>query len=182
MIRPALAKAQTKTKDMTSLLEVYNEENATAPPYGQAHPARRILVVEDDEAIRRFSTRELSRSGYQVDAAEDGAVAWDTLQLHDYDLVVTDNNMPKVTGVGLLKMLRAARMDVPVIMVSGAVPTEELNRYPSLRLAATLSKPFSDSELLLTVRKVLRTIDSARGQMVPLFNTQARSPAERLCL
>ena len=51
-----------------------------------------------------------------------------------------------------------------------------------MRLAATLLKPFSNSELLLTLRKVLRAIDSAREQMVPLINTQARSPAERLCL
>jgi two-component system chemotaxis response regulator CheY len=91
-----------------------------------------------------------------VDAAEDGAVAWEVLHTGIYDLLITDNNMPKVTGVELVKKLRAARMALPVILVSAAIPTEELNRHPWMQLAATLLKPFSNDELLDTVKKVLR--------------------------
>ena len=90
----------------------------------RSHPAKptprhRILVVEDDADIRQLNTEALSQCGYHVDAAQDGAVAWDTLQASRYDLMVTDNDMPKVTGVELLKKLHAARLAVPVIMATG---------------------------------------------------------------
>ena len=74
-----------------------------APLHGETNPRQRILVVEDDAAIRRLNTEILTYSGYHVDAAEDGAVAWDALQQNNYDLMVTDNDMPKVTGVEFIR-------------------------------------------------------------------------------
>ena len=71
-------------------------------------PLRRILVVADDGDIRRLNTEALTHYGYRVDAAQDGAVAWDTLQQNGYDLMVTDNELPEVTGIDLLKKLYAA--------------------------------------------------------------------------
>src|SRR5688572_5853988 len=102
--------------------------NATAASASsRTNSLRRILVVDDDPDIRQQSTEVLIHHGYHVDAAEDGAVAWDTLQVNGYDLVVTDHKMPKVTGVELVGMLRAARMALPVILISGAMPKDELN-------------------------------------------------------
>jgi DNA-binding response OmpR family regulator len=129
-------------------------------------PIHRILVADDDESVRGSIADTLIRSGYHVDAAEDGAAAWDTLQLRDYDLLVTDNNMPKVSGLDLVKKLRSARMALPVILVSGAIPTEELNRHPWLQLAATLAKPFTRDELVATVANALRAL-SDRSQLAP---------------
>jgi len=122
--------------------------------------------VDDDVSIRRLIAHELARSGYQVDSAEDGDVAWDILQLGNYDLLVTDNNMPKVSGVDLVKKLRFARMALPVILISAVMPTEELNRHPWLQLAATLAKPFTSDELVATVGDALRAT-SDRGQIAP---------------
>jgi DNA-binding response OmpR family regulator len=139
-------------------------------------------VVDDDADARQQSTEVLIRHGYQVDAAEDGAVAWNTLQRNPYDLVVTDHNMPKVTGVELVKKLRAARMAHPVILVSGAIPTEELNRHPCLQLAATLLKPYTADELLLAVKEVLRVASGARESVTLPYSQQARPPAEGLRL
>ena len=142
----------------------------------------RILVVDDDIAVRQLSTEVLIHSGYDVDAAQDGAVAWDALQLNSYDLLVTDHNMPKVTGVELVKKVRSARMALPVILASGAMPTEELNQHPWLQLAATLLKPFTGDELLDTVQKVLRTTDGAREQIGPLPIWQSQPSADVLTL
>jgi YesN/AraC family two-component response regulator len=64
-----------------------------------------------------------------VDTAEDGEFGWEALQAKNYDLLITDNNMPKVSGLELVKKLRSARMALPVILASGAMP-EELNRLP----------------------------------------------------
>jgi DNA-binding response OmpR family regulator len=135
-------------------------ESASVPPQSQTSPPHRILVVEDDIFIRQLSTEVLIHSGYEVDAAADGAAAWQALNTDSYDLMITDNNMPKVSGVELLKKLRAARMALPVIMATGALPKEEFTRYPWLQPDATLLKPYTVAEMLRTVKKVLREADS----------------------
>jgi len=130
----------------------------------QTRPPHRILVVDDDVSLRQFSTELLTRSGYKVDDAEDGAAAWEALSADSYDLMITDNAMPHLTGVQLLKKLHATRMALPVIMATGQLPEEEFTQYPWLQPAATLLKPYTVEKLLGTVRVVLRAVGSARGQ------------------
>jgi DNA-binding response OmpR family regulator len=139
-------------------------EPASAQARCGTNPPHRILVVDDDVDIRQVNAEVLILSGYQVDVAEDGAAGWEALHANSYDLLITDNNMPKISGVELVKKLRSARMALPVILASGAMPAEELN----LQLAATLRKPFTGDELLGTVNKVLRATNSAREQTEPL--------------
>ncbi len=136
------------------------------------HPPARILVVDDNPDIRRLNTEVLLESGYRVDAAEDGAVAWSALQLFDYDLLITDNQMPTVTGVELIKKLRSEDMTLPVVLMSGTMPTEEINENPWLEIQATLLKPYSVRELLRTVRKVLRGKDQMYPPGTVPFNWQ----------
>jgi len=131
-------------------------ERDGAPLQSQTSPPYRILVVEDDSSIRQLNSRALKRSGYEVDAAEDGAAGWEALNTDSYDLLITDNVMPRVTGVELLKKLRFCRMALPVIMATGSLPEAEFTRYPWLRPAAALLKPYTIAEMLRTVKKVLR--------------------------
>lgn len=119
------------------------------------NPPPRILLVDDDEAICRINADVLAAAGYNVDAAEDGAAAREAINSENYDLVITDNKMAKVTGVELLKMLRGARMVLPVIMASGSLPTGPFATRPWLQPAATLLKPYTLEALLTTVRQVL---------------------------
>ena len=142
----------------------------------------RILVVDDDFSIRELGAVVLSASGYQVDTAEDGEAGWEALHASSYDLLITDNTMPKVSGVELVKNMRSARMTMPVVLASGAIPSEAVNRNSSLQIAATLLKPFTGDELLGTVKKVLRETDSAREQMepMPIWQSQRSSDALRL--
>jgi two-component system, cell cycle response regulator CpdR len=112
---------------------------------------RRILVVEDDDDIRRFNAEALTGSGYHVEAAVDGAAGWEALNADRYDLLITDNSMPNLSGIELIKKLNDARMAVRVILASGVSHAEESD----LRVAATLPKPFTLDELLGTVKKVL---------------------------
>jgi two-component system, cell cycle sensor histidine kinase and response regulator CckA len=121
----------------------------------------RILVVDDDISIRRLSTEMLIRSGYQVDAAADGAAGWKALQGNSYDLVITDNFMPKMTGVEMVKKLHAAGMKLPVIMATAMLPQEEFVSHPWLRAVTTLLKPFRANELLSAVKKILASNVSA---------------------
>jgi DNA-binding response OmpR family regulator len=129
-------------------------------PQRKTNPTKRILVVDDEPLSRQLNTEVLINSGYRVDAAEDGAVAWQSLNTDSYDLLITDNDMPKVSGVGLLKKLRAARMALPVIMATGTFPKEEFIQYPWLQPAATLLKPYTMGELMGTVEKVLHKLST----------------------
>ncbi len=148
-------------------------------PIGHEPDARpRILVVEDDAAIRQGNSDVLTHSGYQVDAAEDGAAAWEALQLMNYDLMVTENDMPRVTGVELIQKIQAARLALPVIMATGALPDEE---FISLRLALpakTLLKPYTFNELLTAVKEVLRAARDSLGEIPPSPNWQVPPQAD----
>jgi DNA-binding response OmpR family regulator len=134
-------------------------EASVTPAQNTAPYPRRILLVDDEPLIRQLYTELLNDPDYEVDTAENGVVAWDALQLKGYDLLITDNEMPQVSGIELVKKLRAAQMALPVIMISGTMPTAELNRHPELHVAATLPKPFNIIEFTDMVKKVLGTVD-----------------------
>jgi two-component system cell cycle sensor histidine kinase/response regulator CckA len=135
-------------------------------PSMASESAHRILVVEDDMSIRQLTTEMLIRSGYRVDAAADGAAGWEALQAQRYDLLITDNFMPKVTGIEMVKKVHAARMKLPVIMATAILPEEEFIRHPWLQAITTLIKPFRATELLSTVQKVLAAGDRASRESI----------------
>gem|GEM_PF-3906823 len=116
---------------------------------------QRILLVEDDASLRAFYSDALRNTGYSVEVAEDGAVGWDVLQQavrarKNFDLVITDNNMPKLSGIGLINKIRAHGLDLQIILASGTVP----ENVQGLQLAAVLPKPFSMDQLVQTVAEV----------------------------
>lgn len=144
-------------------------ELTTSPSQFQSSAPYRVLVVDDDISIRRLNAEVLTQSGYEVDAAEDGVAAWETLQVNGYDLMITDQRMPKLGGIDLLKKLRAARMALPVIMATGTIPEAMFACQPWLRPAAVLLKPYTIPELLGAVRQVLSTTDYPPEQINALL-------------
>ena len=144
----------------------------------QTNLARRILLVDDEGDLLLLAAKFLERSGYEVETAADGADGWEALSTEHYDLLITDNEMPNVSGVELLKKLRAARMTLPVIMATGNVPALEFTRYPWIQPAAMLLKPYAIAELLGTVKTVLHAADGARvRQTAPPPEWHKRTPA-----
>jgi DNA-binding response OmpR family regulator len=133
---------------------------------------RRILVAEDEPAIRRFNFEVLIRSGYRVDAAEDGDSAWQTLNAGGYDLLITDNDMPKVTGIELLQKVHAAHLALPVIMTTGKPPCEIFIQFPWLQPAFTLLKPYTGAEFLYAVQQVLPFITDPLIPVAPHLKKQ----------
>ena len=146
------------------------EDSSAASNLEQSNSSRRILVVDDDNDVRQLSVDVLIDSGYEVEAAKDGAAGWEALQTYDFDLVITDNKMPRMTGIDMLERLRAARMTVPVIMATSHLPTHEFASKPWLRPDATLQRPFSNDDLLETVKRVLRGYDSYSAHINLLFS------------
>lgn len=117
--------------------------------------AHRILVIDDNNYMRKFCVDVLTDSGFEVNAVADGAAGWEELQFNNYDLIITDNIMPKMTGIEMLEKMRFARMSVPVIMVTGYLPTQVFAHKPWLKPDAMLERPFSSNDLLQTVKDVL---------------------------
>jgi DNA-binding response OmpR family regulator len=130
-------------------------------------------VVDDEPDIRRLNAEVLESSGYHVDTAEDGLAGWKALHAvrhapESYALLITDHDMPGLSGLALVKKLRAARIALPVIMATGTLPTNDLlTRYPWLQPVATLIKPYSIEQLLGTVEKVLRATASPGEGIAP---------------
>ena len=112
-------------------------------------------MVDDEPSIRQLVTNSLARAGYRVDSAADGALAWEALQVRRYDLLITDNFMPKITGIELVKKIRGKSSTLPVVMATGSFPAEELERHPWLGISDILLKPFTIEQILKTVKKVL---------------------------
>jgi two-component system alkaline phosphatase synthesis response regulator PhoP len=116
----------------------------------------RILVVEDDGAIRRGLVDALTFSGYKALEAADGKAGLETAISAEIDLVLLDVLMPKMDGFTVLKELRKAKPALPVIVLTAR--GEEQDRVRGLRDGADdyVVKPFSATELLARVEAVLR--------------------------
>jgi DNA-binding response OmpR family regulator len=147
-------------------------ESAIASIRDRANSHQRILVVDDDRDTRQLSIDVLNGSGYNVDAAKDGAAGWEALQNNSYNLVITDNKMPRMTGLEMIEKLRSATMTLPVIMATRYLPTHEFVRRPWLKPDAALERPFSNEALLAAVKNVLGTDDSGddrRETLLPKY-------------
>ncbi|SPE61551.1 hypothetical protein SBV1_730023 [Verrucomicrobia bacterium] len=158
------------------------DKSAAVPIHNLAKPVHRVLVIDDDPDIRQLFADVLLNSGYQVDTAADTGNGWKVLHAvrHDpdgYDLLITDNNLPQVSGLELVRKVRAERMGLPVILASGQLPAAILSSAASttpikqlewnraLQIDAILLKPFTIEELLGTVKAVLSAADSSGGQI-----------------
>jgi CheY-like chemotaxis protein len=117
-------------------------------------PAR-ILFAEDSESMRYCVQAHLERAGYKVTAVQDGQIAWEELQTRDYDLLITDHEMPRMTGRELVTRLLLAGMPLPVIVVSADVPAFTAGNGDLPRLSATLQKPFEIHDLLCAILRSL---------------------------
>jgi len=122
-----------------------------------AAPRARILYVDDEPSIRELGEAVLIGSGYAVDTAADGGEAWDALQDQNYHLLITDNQMPCLTGQELIRKVRRARMSVPIILTSGMLGACPLDDLPWAECGAMLAKPFSPEQLVSVVHEMLHS-------------------------
>ena len=116
----------------------------------------RILVVEDDSAVRDALERALSFEGYTIETATDGAVALSGLRDQPTDLVVLDVMMPHVDGIETCRRIRASGDTVPILMLTAKTAVGD--RVEGLDAGADdyMAKPFALDELLARIRALLR--------------------------
>lgn len=116
----------------------------------------RILVVEDDSAVRDALQRALSFEGYTIETATDGAVALSSIREDPADLVVLDVMMPHVDGIETCRRIRASGDTVPILMLTAKTAVGD--RVEGLDAGADdyMAKPFALDELLARIRALLR--------------------------
>jgi DNA-binding response OmpR family regulator len=144
------------------------EKLATAPgrPVQPASHHRHILMVDGDRNTCRSNAQMLTGSGYTVDTAEDGVVAWLALEENRYDLLITTYHLPGLSGLQLITQLRFKSRFLPAILAAENLLAEELNRCPWLPIEA-LVKTLTDGKLLATVKAVLGAAGGLR-EVAPL--------------
>ncbi|HKX07480.1 MAG TPA: response regulator, partial [Stellaceae bacterium] len=126
---------------------------------------KRILLVDDDPAVRDSVAMVLEGAGFVVDQAEQGATALRLLQAQAPDLVITDILMPQKEGIETIREIRAILPNAPIIAMSGSADTgaNYLKMAESLGATATLAKPFGAKAILELVSRLLGCGASAPG-------------------
>ena len=118
-------------------------------------PRGRILVVDDEASLREVLTIMLQREGYDIDTAADGAAAQALLQESDFDLIISDIKMPRVSGIELLRFVREHAPETMMIMITAFSTSEDAVEAMKLGAFDYITKPFRNDEIRLIVRNAL---------------------------
>ncbi len=119
---------------------------------------KRVLLCDDEIAILRAAEFKLKKAGYEVQMASDGQAGWELIQRSGVDMVITDCQMPRMSGLQLVERIRSepALQQLPIVMLTAKgfeLRPEEL--AAKWNVLAVLPKPFSPRELLQLVDRVL---------------------------
>jgi two-component system KDP operon response regulator KdpE len=128
----------------------------------------KILVVDDEPAIRRFLRTSLTAQGYLVTEAENGTAALEDLRRRPIDILVLDLGLPDINGLDIIERVRGQGSTVPIIVLSSR--TDETGKVKALDLGADdyVTKPFGIDELLARIRAALRHRLQEEGER-PVF-------------
>tara|TARA_B100000315_G_scaffold126052_1_gene115814 strand:- start:2391 stop:3764 length:1374 start_codon:yes stop_codon:yes gene_type:complete len=114
-----------------------------------------ILVVDDEKSMRDFLSIFLKQEGYQVKSAPSGKDAFDLLEKKEFDLVITDINMPDINGVDVLKKINSLNLNSPVIMITAFASNETALEALNQGVYDYILKPFNVDEMKIIVRRAL---------------------------
>ncbi|HHP7242664.1 MAG TPA: response regulator transcription factor [Cyclobacteriaceae bacterium] len=128
---------------------------------------KRILVVEDEPHMQMGLRDNLEFESYEVDIAGDGEAALNKISNHNYDLILLDVMIPKMSGFDVCKAARKKGVTTPIIFLTAK--GEEIDKVLGLELGADdyITKPFSLRELVARVKAVLRRAEKTTGNNVP---------------
>jgi two-component system, cell cycle response regulator CpdR len=117
----------------------------------------RILIAEDDEAVRDLVVRALDEDGHQLTATSDGVQALDALQRHDggFDLLLADVKMPVMDGIALALAAGRDRPDMPIMLMTGYADQRERAHGLDALVHDVIAKPFSLEQIKSAVREAL---------------------------
>ncbi|MCC5841415.1 MAG: response regulator [Opitutales bacterium] len=128
----------------------------------------RLIIAEDNQFLREMMAGELRRKGYFVTATEDGEACWEYLFADPYDLIITDNDMPRLKGLDLLQRIRDQPIDIPAILISGSLPKNWSARVKGLAPVKVIEKPFTLAEILVEIQVALANVPGEQPKPHPL--------------
>lgn len=127
----------------------------------------KVLVVDDDAAIRALVTRVFTRRGDKVQSAVDGEAAIECLKGHSFDLIVLDLMMPRTDGFGVLAYLESLESGRPKIIVMTAAVPGLVDKVPSEIVIGVLGKPFDLQSLVNLAEKAFPARKTRPAEMTP---------------
>jgi CheY-like chemotaxis protein/predicted transcriptional regulator len=152
MLLQQQAKTLQRLRDRTPKLIAWLNSHAKLE---KARPS--VLLVDDDETIRKALTRTLAREGFKVDAAPGGKQALENSRLVHYDVALVDIRLPDMDGITLLRMLREENPEIKEIIITGYPSLENAIKAVDEGADAYIIKPFKPTDLLGKIREKLRT-------------------------
>ena len=117
----------------------------------------RVLVVEDEKDLNSIICSKLVKEGYNVDACYDGQAALDYMEAENYDGAIMDIMIPNKDGITVLREMRNAGIQVPVLVLTAKTETQDIVRGLDAGASDYMTKPFEFSELMARLRVMLRT-------------------------
>ena len=117
----------------------------------------RVLVVEDEKDLNSIICSKLVKEGYNVDACYDGQAALDYMEAENYDGAIMDIMIPNKDGITVLREMRNAGIQVPVLFLTSKTETQDIVRGLNAGASDYMTKPFEFSELMARLRVMLRT-------------------------
>lgn len=140
----------------------------------------RILIAEDERLLRNIIEKRLKENGYSIDACRDGEEASDYLAVGQYDCIILDIMMPKKDGLQVLRDIRSAGNQTPVILLTARDSISD--RVTGLDAGADdyLIKPFSAEELLARVRAMLRRQSENKTVVLKIADLEMDTVARRV--
>jgi DNA-binding NtrC family response regulator len=129
----------------------------------------KVLIIDDDEAIRIFLQSVFERDGYNVFLATNGAEGLSLAWQNSFDLIVTDMVMPDLGGAEIVARLRKSGCDVPIVVITGYADGDaNLQDIKEYRVDCVLYKPFAAHEVTEAVSRImdgrLRSADGVQGR------------------
>ncbi len=132
----------------------------------------RILVVEDEEKIAGLIARSLKAEGFVVDTAADGVLGLELAGTYQYDAVILDIMLPKISGTMVLEGIRKKNRQIPIIMLTAKDAVLDKIKHIEAGADDYLTKPFSISELVVRIRAVLRRAPVQREDAVKIADLE----------
>lgn len=116
----------------------------------------RILTVDDSASMRALLRHALTQQGFEIEQAEDGVAALEWLQANEVDVVITDINMPRMDGFGLIEALRSGdrHQGRPILVLTTESSDEKKQRARTAGATGWIVKPFDAEKLAAAVRRV----------------------------
>ncbi|KAB1443651.1 chemotaxis response regulator CheY [Pseudodesulfovibrio senegalensis] len=124
-----------------------------------ADTSMRILVVDDFSTMRKIVKNILRQLGFtNIVEADDGTTAWDTLNKDNIDFIVSDWNMPKMSGIELLRKVRDSEeyADIPFLMVTAEAQQENIIEAVQAKVSNYIVKPFTPETLSQKIEKIFQ--------------------------